>query len=604
MQLDYIEIHGFRSIRHLSLRVSPFQTLLGPNNCGKSNLLAALEFYFESKSRVSTHDFYQDTTNGRVAELSVTLTFSALGPAEIQEFGRYVLPQNRLKVAKTARLSGGVPATPEYHGVMLAPTDSRFDPARYQGSPSVRLELVNQAFPEAAAYRRPGRLSDEVVDEMLAAVAQAHQGELTWEERLDSAQFFGVRQVAASKLGRFFYLPAIPDPSSETDAKSGSNFGALMHGILEDVGASSREYVEASQKLKDAVGHFNRSLGDGTPNPTRPSPLSDLEREISSELRDWSVDVEIEVAVPLIDELISRPSVNVDDGYSSPLEVKGHGLQRAFLLALLAIWRNHVVSRKSAQTGSTDNPPVIIAIEEPELYLHPQRQRQMFTFLKDLSNAPGHHVFLVSHSPVFIDMSSTTSIVRMWKGATGSTDCRRLQTGIFEGAGNEAKKRRFQLVQWIDPSRGELFFASKVILVEGPTEIAVLPYVARRIGVIDADVSVVACGGKGAIPLYIELLKSFDIPFRVLHDEDPIRAQPGDSDYPSQRRVFELNQLIASQVGVPAQVRVVVPKLESIIGVPTSQAEKLGKPLAALEHIEANGTTEALEELVRWAYAP
>jgi len=44
MRIQRLRIHNYRSIRDLEMECLPLVTLLGPNNHGKSNLLAAFEF--------------------------------------------------------------------------------------------------------------------------------------------------------------------------------------------------------------------------------------------------------------------------------------------------------------------------------------------------------------------------------------------------------------------------------------------------------------------------------------------------------------------------------------------------------------------------------
>ncbi len=604
MRVESVTIEGFRSIDRLTLDLAPLQTLLGPNNCGKSNLLAALEFFFGGGERLGIDDFHKPKSSPRREELRITLTFSALTEADKVEFGKYVLRDGRVKVVRLARLEGKAPQPPEYHGVLLFPTDSRYDPASYSGTPTERLAAVCAAFPRGREYRGAERLTNELVREILERLADDNRAALGWEERLAEEQFFGARQVAAPKLGRFLHLPAIPDAGLESNARGGSHMGLLLEGVLKDIAATSPEYGASSAALRGAISRFNRVLADGSRNTARPPQLDELERRLASEMRAWAVDVRLDIPVPDIDEFISRPQMQVDDGYESSIEAKGHGLQRAFLLAVLRVWRDHLLPPQPDGVPKGPESPVLLAIEEPEIYQHPQRQRELFQLLKDLSESSGHQVLIVTHSPVFIDMSNPRTIVRFWKGSENETCCKRLATDPFEGAANERRKRRFQLAHWIDPTRGELFFAKRVVLVEGPTELAVIPFVASTLAVLDPQVSVIECGGKGAIPIYIELLKAFDIDYKVVHDEDPIKAAPGEPHYSDQKRIFDLNAEISAAVARPDQVRQIRPEFEALAGIPKSQAEKVGKPLAGLEHVQAQGATAELTELVKWIFGP
>ena len=72
----------------------------------------------------------------------------------------------------------------------------------------------------------------------------------------------------------------------------------------------------------------------------------------------------------------------------------------------------------------------------------------------------------------------------------------------------------------MNPDRGELFFAKKVILIEGATEKTVFPFLAKTLGIFSHDISLVECGSKTAIPPYIRLLNHFSIPYVVVYDKD------------------------------------------------------------------------------------
>jgi predicted ATP-dependent endonuclease of OLD family len=67
-----------------------------------------------------------------------------------------------------------------------------------------------------------------------------------------------------------------------------------------------------------------------------------------------------------------------------------------------------------------------------------------------------------------------------------------------------------------------MFFASRLLLVEGDTEKLALPEYARRLG-HDLDRSgatIVEVGGKRNLPDFLDLAESFQIPVGVLYDED------------------------------------------------------------------------------------
>jgi|SRR5690554_923686 len=73
---------------------------------------------------------------------------------------------------------------------------------------------------------------------------------------------------------------------------------------------------------------------------------------------------------------------------------------------------------------------------------------------------------------------------------------------------------------WINPERSELFFAKKVILVEGQTDKTIIPFLAKSLSIFKHNYTLVDCGSKDNIPLYLKLLNGFKINYIVVYDKD------------------------------------------------------------------------------------
>jgi putative ATP-dependent endonuclease of the OLD family len=83
-------------------------------------------------------------------------------------------------------------------------------------------------------------------------------------------------------------------------------------------------------------------------------------------------------------------------------------------------------------------------------------------------------------------------------------------------------RRREKLVKELDPERNELFFARKLLIVEGDTEKLAFPAYAARMG-IDLDregATIVEVGGKKNLLEFARIATSFGIPTGVVYDVD------------------------------------------------------------------------------------
>ncbi len=191
-------------------------------------------------------------------------------------------------------------------------------------------------------------------------------------------------------------------------------------------------------------------------------------------------------------------------GEFSALEM-GMGIQSAIVIALIQAYK------ELQKSGG------ILLIEEPEVYLHPHTRRFFYQLLKSIAEQ-GNQVFYTTHSVEFVDLSNFDYVTVVRKDSTTGTK-------VFQPLGLSIQKNtreELKLLTEFDYRRNELFFARKVLLVEGPTEKYSLPYAFNlfNVDINERGISIVDSGGKENIPFFIKIISAFGIPFVVLHDED------------------------------------------------------------------------------------
>jgi predicted ATPase len=156
----------------------------------------------------------------------------------------------------------------------------------------------------------------------------------------------------------------------------------------------------------------------------------------------------------------------------------------------------------------------MLLIEEPEILLTPQAQRYLYGLLRHFTQG-GNQVVYSTWSPAFVDAAHHEEIVRLDLRAGGMV-VRRTDPGTLSDA------ERVRIQAEFDHERSEMFFADKVVLVEGQTERLSLPFIFRALG-HDPDaegIAIVEMGGKGNLPLAARLLVQLAIPFVVVFDAD------------------------------------------------------------------------------------
>lgn len=606
MRIKRLKIHNFRSIHDLEMECMSLVTLLGPNNHGKSNLLAALDFFFSTSSKPVEQDFFISRSEGD-NDLWVEITFDELTEQERNTFKKYVQSNGTISIRKTARINeGGIEVF--YNGYVEQP-DVEWLNSDKAGDYTSR-ERVNQT-PLKDFVPSSGRLTKAHIEEAQQKYIEQHREEISFSRVLEEGPLLGQKNVGGGVLPDFYLIPAIRDLTDEIKVKTTTTFGRLLNRAVREMAERDPRFREARKQLEEVVLSLN-VRGD---NEQESNQLANLERSIEEELRTWGVKVNIEVTQPELERLFELGTdVYLNDGVKTPADRKGHGLQRAMIFALLRAWAKSL--REERSSGDQGGPAprrhsdsVIFAMEEPELFLHPHAQRRLYTTLREIAETANHQVFITTHSTHFVNLEhyKEISIITKDTPEQGSR-VRQFVDELFEGEDVEERKKRFHMAQWINPDRGEMFFAKRVIFVEGETEKVVLPFLARKLGVFDPDISIIDCGSKYNLPLYIAIAKAFEIPYFVIHDEDPLPV-PIPNDWSkdkinAMKKAFELNYYIKNIVESPlGQVEMLSPKFETVSGVPESQGKKKGKALAALDHFDTLEESKIPERLRQVVYA-
>jgi predicted ATP-dependent endonuclease of OLD family len=283
-------------------------------------------------------------------------------------------------------------------------------------------------------------------------------------------------------------------------------------------------------EIESAVATIRRLLNPSVAGeqPQRLEALAGVEatlRDTVKRLMPSVNGVQIGVEVEESKDIFSKGvTVKIDDGVLTDVLDKGHGMQRSIVFAMLQMLM------KSSNEGK-NNRPIILGIEEPELYIHPHAQRLIYGVLRefagfaagDADTATGtDQVLYTTHCPAFIDISRYERVGVVRKEAAAGTIVRQCDAGVL---GSVEERKGFKLLTCFGLKHNELFFARYCILVEGPEDEVGIIATARKLGGFvdlpdEIGLSIVVTDGKGDIPKFQKVLNAFGLSYGVLLELD------------------------------------------------------------------------------------
>lgn len=255
----------------------------------------------------------------------------------------------------------------------------------------------------------------------------------------------GLQSNLLKILPEVISIPATADTIDELKNTQNTALSKLKREVLK---VFFEELEERTQRTLTDLDLFLHSEEEGQ----RSERLTEFEDYLREELTGEFSDVVPNVEFDLPDqEVIARGMrIILNDGHPSEAEQKGHGLQRATLLALLKVLAKHGERYQN-------RPEPLFLIGELESFLHPHAQMQFGDVLLDLVEQ--YQVITTTHSPFIISEKSIEGYRRVVKDSSRGTVSK---AANFEEIDVEKVRKNLSL-------RGNLeaLFADKIILVEG-----------------------------------------------------------------------------------------------------------------------------------------
>lgn len=564
MKLREIQVHNYRAVIDLCIEAHDYTLLVGANNAGKSTVLNALRAFYDDL-KWTADDFPKAGATDQESWVQLTFVLDDDEWAGLAEKYKEGVVDRRLTVRRYFK------------------SDEK---ARVQSAQSNIFGLI--------------------------------------DGNLDTELFYGAKNVGAAKVGQIIYVPALTTPAEQTKMSGPSPLRNMLNFLLKKVVAKSEAFKEVSA----AFDKFNAEArkDDGF--------LSEISAPLNTAIASWSIKIDLSVG-SVAPEDISKSLVKFafvdaalgDVGFD--LERYGHGFQRSVIYELIRLAPTFKDEKKADKKEF--NPSFnLVLFEEPEAFLHPSQQESMAYHLRRLGAEAGQQVIITTHSPTFAGKAAEQigQLVRIQRVNASSLAFQprggqikaifdqggELLTALLafvadpniaEGAKKRARtmiaqppqahiaeqEERFRFQLWLDGERASLFFADRVLLVEGATERALFNYLLAndwrdltpyRICIIDAL-------GKFNLHRYMALLSAYGIPHGVMLDDDQGKDLHG--------AVNDLIEACATPQTLAAPVKF-NDCLESFLGIPVPDREDK-KPVEVIKAITGGAIDPARLQALR-----
>lgn len=527
MFLNSTKIENYRALRDVYLPLSQFVCIVGENNSGKSSTLLALSLFITG-SKIYKTDYYDNTKAIRI-EVELNIDENDLSKIKDEEKNKIleIINDNNLTLVRRYEIDGSVNLCYK----RLMPKDERFDDSkiaeilRNKRGNDIKTAIVNH-LPEYQDFFEEVKTQTNAREIVYSIIKDLPSNQLEVKDVKLPISESTIKMLMPDP----YYIQAVKDTSDDVKTKESATFGKIISLFHKE--------IEGSEQVKDIVESFGKittlfnrtNIVEGCPDK-RLKEVNEIEKLVNEYLKENFPNSSLEFYIPPVElkDILSTAQIYVDDGTRGLIDSKGDGLKRAVTFSLL---RSYVEMRrrqkitdsldsKELESLKEENPShsYLFLFEEPELYLHPAAQKILFDALSLISGS--NQVVVTTHSPIFFSSTSTNTFVKMKK--VHETDKKAHSTAIcIDLHNNITNKDLFQLICY--ENNCAAFFANKVVLVEGDSDIYFYNHVAKTLNnnwdFNRKNIPLIKINGKGNVQKYKNFFKSFEIDVHAILDLD------------------------------------------------------------------------------------
>lgn len=527
MKIKDISIKNFRLLENVKLNIEDDITLIvGKNNTGKTSLFEVVNMFISEKNNFSFHDFSQTTYNQFENCYGIFDELQKNTDDEVKEMLEKLLidsiPNIQLEIQlEYDKAKDSLINLSEFISDLDDSKNTATIRLQYQSKDSIRL------FSSFVVRKEEEQTLIEWLNENITSYydIRCYGGENLIEDNY-KRKLFSVLCFETIQASR-----KLDDTKSDKNKTLAVGFSDYYREVNKD---DNKDVENLEAQLKQTSKDLN-------------TKYEKILNELLEKLKLFGIEPHLTIPEIILEagfdpEKILKDNIKYfykQDGVSLPENFNGLGYSNLIYLVLKVV--SYIEKFKKAAPVSKSETLTIL-IEEPEAHLHPQMQQvfisQIRRTIKVTKEKEGLSVQLIisTHSSHIvteagIDVERSFERIRYFSKIFIKEENRyKVEVKDFnEFKHKESDKETFRfLKQYMTLHRCDIFFADKLILVEGTTERILLPLMINKVAkkLNNEYVSIIEVGGAYTAK-FKELLKFVNVKGLIITDIDSVN--PADS---------------------------------------------------------------------------
>lgn len=487
MHISKVDIYNYRLLKQTSINCEEdLSLIIGKNNCGKTSFLSILSKCVGNKSEVGNFDFNDFSTLFQRKLYKVVKGESSFGEKELAgiRVDFYIEYNEKDDLTNISKLM--LDLEPQNTTVIL-----RFEYVLKNNFPKLmeefsKYEADRTTLSSEMAFDKFLKKNHKKFFEFLRYCVLYDYNTKSIDNT--TFKFLDNKDVDVSKIIAFNYVSARRNVSNATDLE------------LSALASAYYEKTKNQDKNNDTTLNFEKKVDetdnafDGIYTETFKNLMGKLSKFGGIKKNENIVKVISQIQVS---KLLKDNTTVVYDEQSNFLPENYNGL--GYLNLFSIIMKIETVMSDFRKDNKKDEKPAdinLLFIEEPEAHTHPQMQ---YVFVKNIKNllSEGKKIsntketinlqtFMTTHSSHIVAESEFDDIKYFVKEKCDngyniiSKNLKDLKVLYQQEKGEKNNHFKF-LKQYLTLNRSEVFFADKIILIEGDTERILLPAMMKKV---------------------------------------------------------------------------------------------------------------------------